>query len=239
MNIYVGLLKKRHPRHEHKFYEIITYTKGSGTLWVNESRIPVSPGTIVVLPPKTMHESIPEDTIERIYINGNFDWILRNSEPIILQGNSTADGLLLADLIYRSRFEKSDYLVALVNAFICFIFQNADIDDKMNVAVKLIANEIAKHFYDSELNLGTILAKSGYSEDYIRSEFKKAIGKSPTTFLTETRISHACILIDMYKNSLSLAEIAEKCGYTDYVYFSRCFKKIMGISPREYLYALE
>ena len=30
------------------------------------------------------------------------------------------------------------------------------------------------------------------------------------------------------------AEIAEKCGYTDYVYFSRRFKQITGISPREY-----
>ena len=79
------------------------------------------------------------------------------------------------------------------------------------------------------------LQKSGYAEDYIRAQFKKFTGKTPTEFLTKIRIYHACYLIDAYKNTLSLAEIAEKCGYTDYVYFSRRFKHIMGISPREYM----
>ena len=32
-----------------------------------------------------------------------------------------------------------------------------------------------------------------------------------------------------------VAEIAEKCGYTDYIYFSRKFKQITGKSPRAYM----
>jgi AraC-like DNA-binding protein len=239
MKITVGFLKNEYPKHDHKFYEIVIYTKGGGTVSINESKIPFSVGTIIVLPPSTMHESLSKNEFERIYINGSFDWILKNSEPIILQGSSTSDGLLLAELIYRSRFESSDYVSALVNAFIGFILQSIDIDDKMNEAIKLIANEITESFHDSELNLNRLLTKSGYSEDYIRSEFKKAIGKTPTAFLTETRISHACMLMDIYKTSLSLTEIAEKCGYIDYTYFSRRFKEIMGISPREYLYKIK
>ncbi len=239
MNINVGFLDKERPKHKHKFYEIIIYTNGGGVLSLNESKISFSPGTIVIIPPNTDHESVSKDTVERIFINGSFDWLLTNSDPVVLFGNSEGDGLLLADLIYRGRFENSDYIAALVNALINYIFHNANVDDKMNMTVKSIANEISERFYDSELNPTEILAKSGYAEDYVRSEFKKIIGKSPTTFLIEARVSHACMLIDMYKNSISLAKIAEKCGYTDYIYFSRCFKKITGMSPREYLRALQ
>ncbi len=44
-----------------------------------------------------------------------------------------------------------------------------------------------------------------------------------------------CIANDLpYKNHFSLAEVAEKCGYTDYVYFSKKFKEKVGISPMLY-----
>ena len=39
----------------------------------------------------------------------------------------------------------------------------------------------------------------------------------------------------MYRNSVPLGVISEKCGYTDYIYFSRRFKHIMGVSPSEYI----
>ncbi|MBQ9760845.1 MAG: AraC family transcriptional regulator, partial [Clostridia bacterium] len=67
-----------------------------------------------------------------------------------------------------------------------------------------------------------------------RSCFKKITGKTPNEFLTEIRIKHACYLIDIYQDNLSLSEIAEKCGYLDYIYFSKRFKLVTGISPREY-----
>jgi YesN/AraC family two-component response regulator len=41
-------------------------------------------------------------------------------------------------------------------------------------------------------------------------------------------------MIDLYGGVLNMSEIAEKCGYTDYVYFSRSFKEVKGLSPREY-----
>ena len=84
------------------------------------------------------------------------------------------------------------------------------------------------------INLTEILQKSGYSEDYIRSVFKKLTGKTPHEFLTDIRMNHACFLIDVYKDTLLLSQIAEKCGYLDYVYFSKIFKSVKGVSPKSY-----
>lgn len=238
MDVKVGYLKNECTMHEHKFYEIIVYTKGSGIFQTTDTRLPFSVGTVIVVPPGTPHESLSDEEFDRIFINGKFDWILKSKSLIALSANSDSDGLFLADLIYRNRYSKNEYLVALTNAFISYILQNAELDDKINEAIKTITKEITENFYDSDINLRAILNSSGYSEDYIRAMFKKSTGKTPVELLTEVRINHACLLIDMYKNSLALSEIAEKCGYTDYIYFSRRFKEIMGISPLKYRLSL-
>ena len=138
-------------------------------------------------------------------------------------------------MIHRKRFENEEYVTTLINAFVSHILQNIETSDELSLAVKKVINEITENFSDCNINLGQFLKQSGYAEDYIRSQFKKMTGKTPTKFLNEIRVSHACFLADIYKNALSLNAIAEKCGYTDNLYFSRCFKKIKGMSPREYV----
>lgn len=99
---------------------------------------------------------------------------------------------------------------------------------------KKIANKISNEYSDSDISLSQILNESGYSEDYIREQFKCYTGKTPTEFLTTVRITHACYLMEIYGDSVTLAEISEQCGYTDYVYFSKKFKQVIGVSPRKY-----
>ena len=149
--------------------------------------------------------------------------------------NSEKEGEFLVDMIFKNRFSNPEYLDSLSNALAHFLLQNIQTEKNINVALQDIVNKISEGFYDSNINIGEILNKSGYAEDYIRSEFKTFTGKTPVEFLTELRINHACYLIDIYKNSISLIEIAEKCGYTDYVYFSRRFKHVMGMSPKSYM----
>lgn len=145
------------------------------------------------------------------------------------------EGTFLAKMIYNHRYSNPEYVVALTGALAHFVAENFKNDNEISIAVKKIVDEITTEFYNSNLNIGEILENGGYAKDYIRAHFKKITGKTPIEFLTKVRISHACFLIDTYKSSLSLSEIAEKCGYTDYVYFSRKFKQVTGVSPRMYM----
>lgn len=235
MDINIGYLKHGSPWHEHKFYEIIIYTQGFGIFKSKNLQIPFSPGTIIIVPPENAHTtSVSSSDFASIFISGSLDLIPHLSEVLVLSGPVENDGHSLAKMIYQNRYKNSEYSSSLITAFQNYILQNIEIDDKMSIAITAIINEITENFFDCNLNISTVLNSSGYAEDYIRAQFKKATGKTPVKFLTEIRISHACLLIDMYKHSLSLSEIAEKCGYTDYVYFSRRFKEIMGVSPRRY-----
>ncbi len=230
----IGLIDSPSPMHRHTHYEIIIYTKGTGTLSTKTMQLQCSPGTIIIMPPFRMHASTSETDYERIFISGEFSQFLHMTSPVILSDNADGEGVQLAKMIYRNRFGNPEYLTALTNALFHFILQNIEADDAVHSAIRDIIEKISDRFFDSNLGLQALLQKSGYAEDYIRAQFKKITGKTPVQFLTEIRISHACFLIDTYKNSLSLTEVAEKCGFVDYIYFSRRFKQVTGLSPRQY-----
>ena len=234
MKYLTNLVKDAIPLHEHPTYEIVAYIKGNGFLVTPEMRYPVSPGTIIIIPPGITHKSDFEEEFEEIFINGEFEQMFQLSKPVLLHVDLDSEGIKLAEMIYHNRYGNSEYLAALCNAMTHFLVQNLELADELSRAVHEIKNEIVHNYHDCNINLKEILEKSGYAEDYIRAQFKKMTGKTPIEFLTRMRIRHACYLMDVYKNALSLAEIAEKCGYTDYIYFSRRFKQQMGVSPREY-----
>ena len=144
------------------------------------------------------------------------------------------EGRTLASLIYDNRFRSDEYLEVLISAYLHFLLKYIKVNKHSENIIKKIIFEISNRFADSELNLALLLQKSGYAEDYARALFKELTGKTPNVFLTELRIKHACFLIDVYGNSLSLGQIAEQCGYLDYIYFSKKFKEIMNVSPRKY-----
>lgn len=236
MDYLINLIKKTSPPHKHKNYEIIVYTRGKGVFRANTKEIETAPGKIMIIPPGTAHSSLSVSKhFERIYINGEFNHLFKMTSPTVIFDSPNSEGLELARMIYNNRFSNREYITSLISAFTHFLLSRINIENEIFLATKNIIEEITDNFYDYDIELSSILKKSGYSEDYIRAQFKKITGKTPTEFLTETRISHACYLIDTYRNSVSLADISEKCGYTDYVYFSRRFKQIMGVSPRKYI----
>lgn len=52
-------------------------------------------------------------------------------------------------------------------------------------------------------------------------------------FITETRMQKALEM--MYNGAFVVQEIAEKVGYTNVNYFSKCFKKKFGVPPSQYI----
>ena len=227
MNFFINLLnygKKNISPHKHDDYETFIYIKGTGIFHANNRTYPVKEGTIVVVPPGIIHHTIPDGELENIYMRGNIiNRAFNFTSPVILADNKKNEGMHLSKIIYDNRHGNPDYIAALCNAYIHFILQNFKMEDSIGSSVNKIIMEITDNFCDSNIHLSLLLNQSGYAEDYIRTHFKKITGKTPTVFLNDIRIKHACYLIETYQKALPLSEIAEQCGYTDYIYFSRKF----------------
>lgn len=68
--------------------------------------------------------------------------------------------------------------------------------------------------------------------NYISQIFKKKTGMNITEYHTKMRIIEASRLLR--ESSLNVSEISNILGYQDPLYFSHVFKRVTGISPREY-----
>ncbi|QQT25685.1 AraC family transcriptional regulator [Sphingobacterium spiritivorum] len=62
--------------------------------------------------------------------------------------------------------------------------------------------------------------------------FKKRTQKTFVTFINEVRVGHACKL--MKTNDLRVGELAYSCGFKSLTNFTKSFKSIKGITPKEY-----
>ena len=94
-----------------------------------------------------------------------------------------------------------------------------------------IVNYIDHHYRENDMSLSRLASIFSYTEKYLSSLFKKNMELGFVSYLNNLRIQFANELIE--KGELNISEIAEACGYSDYSYFSKVYKKITGKSPSE------
>lgn len=80
--------------------------------------------------------------------------------------------------------------------------------------------------------LEELATTAGLSVPHFSLLFRRHTGFSPIEFLIRERIRKACRLLDSSK--MSVTDIAAEVGFNGPYYFSRCFHRIMGTSPRDY-----
>lgn len=220
--------------HSHKKHEIVLFTDGVGALCLGEKQYLFRPGTVAVIPPHTTHSSRTEGEGRRIYIQGVFEAVLPLDEPLVFCEEENGDCRQLAELIVRNRFGNANYVNALCHALLQRVVTHVNTEEPVHRAVQEIVQTLSDRCLDAACDITAVLQKSGYAVDYIRACFRHIMGKTPHAFVTELRIRHACFLMELYHASLSLTQICEQCGYSDYAYFSKTFKSVTGYTPRDY-----
>ncbi len=90
-----------------------------------------------------------------------------------------------------------------------------------------------KEHYDEELSRELLANVAGVSLDYFSSWFKKETGQTYTDYLARIRIDRACERLLTSKSPV--CEIAREAGFRDEGYFSRKFKKRIGVAPSAYV----
>ncbi len=225
---------KTYPLHKHGGYEVMLYLAGEGILATEMGDVPFRAGSIVIVPPGISHGSLSKNGFKNISVEGDFSPYFCFDEVKKLSDSEKKEGERLATLLFDSRYESDTYLSHLAAAYALFLSSHLRREDQGRRELEEVFRAISDNAHDPDLRPSLFLKQSGYSEDYARALFKTVTGKTPTEYLTDLRIRHARFLIDVYGDVLSLSEIAYRCGYLDYIHFSKKFKSLTGLSPREY-----
>jgi AraC-like DNA-binding protein len=88
-----------------------------------------------------------------------------------------------------------------------------------------------KHLHDI-VSLDELAQAAGCSRSHLNYLFQKVSGHSPLAYFLWTKIQSASR--DLYFSTLPVKDIALSYGIEDPYYFSRLFKRIMGVSPLKY-----
>lgn len=87
------------------------------------------------------------------------------------------------------------------------------------------------------LSLSTVADALNVSASYLSGLFRKETGNTLTDYITRRRVRHAMHLL---KNTrLQVQTVAQHCGILDVQYFSKIFKRIAGMTPKEYRESLQ
>lgn len=132
-------------------------------------------------------------------------------------------------------------LAALGNLLISYILKFCP--RAYSPAVRTLREDLDRRFADGTFSADAAIRKLPLNYDYVRKLFKKEVGITPHEYLTRLRMQRAKdILLSGVENRYSeytVTQIAEACGYSEPLYFSRVFKKYYGVAPSHYLKNIE
>jgi two-component system response regulator YesN len=93
---------------------------------------------------------------------------------------------------------------------------------------------IEKNFSKKYLSVEHVAEHVSVTANYLSGVFKRELQVSVIEYLTQCRLKKAKELMEA-EPLLSIGEIADRVGYMDPYYFSKCFRKQYGIAPSHYI----
>lgn len=109
--------------------------------------------------------------------------------------------------------------------------ENSNTSDIENGFVSEAKNYIEEHYSES-LTVADVAEKIGISSGYLSTIFNQELGLGFAEYLNGLKVEHACVYLE--QNYLKVYEIAYKVGFHDEKYFTKVFKKIKGMTPKDY-----
>jgi AraC-like DNA-binding protein len=140
-----------------------------------------------------------------------------------------SNGFTDSNLIY-SNLALANYLGTFiaVDSFDNLVSKPAHEPDEINEAITFMQKNIGE-----TLTVEEIARHVNMSSSFFFKKFKHITGYSPVSYFNFLKIQKAIQLIHTRKHNIN--QVAAKIGINDPFYFSRLFKKQMGISPRKYI----
>lgn len=223
------------PSHHHMFWEMITIRVGTGFFHINKEEIPFAPGDIFIVRPGEEHYEISELGYGNCFCFFN-NCFLSADHPFYRLRDTPEQSVLSMERLLIAEFNSTSpyrevFCASLFEALHQYVRTLLPMAVQ-DISVEKLRQEIEHHFQDPSYSPFKDPSEFPFCSEHMRRLFARANGVTPSQYLIQLRIDYAKSLIsDRRKNGLSLKQIAYACGYNDYYYFSRLFKKRTGFSP--------
>lgn len=231
-------------------FNLLVYCiRGEGILQFSNEQLPVSREQFFVAFPNNSFKYFSNLQTDSRFLVAGFagknakqfcseSLVVRNLVPSV--NNMVANREMLFDEIFNNlnkgfHDQNFEYVNLCFGHLLgTFIFANRTSDDLADEANPVVRRSL--YFMDrnltKKLTLDEIASEVGYSATYFSTLFKKETNYSPLSYFSHLKILKACELLDYTTQKIKV--ISFQLGYSDPYYFTKDFKKKMGMSPRQY-----
>lgn len=234
----------------HKRCLMIYLTGGKCRMFAEDGEWELGPGDLMVYPPNSFqhYQAMPGSTLKYygLAISGTMLESILEGMPVMSAqvhhiGNQNQLGYMFHELVSQMLVlppERVEIIWGLVLSILGEInvsivqLQRKDSDNYVQTSrLDKAAQHIQLH-YNAELKVKDLAEMTGYSVSWFENQFSRKYKMSPLTFQAKQRIARAK---DMIRADIfSISEIGYAVGFNDPLYFSRVFKKNVGVSPQQY-----
>lgn len=118
------------------------------------------------------------------------------------------------------------------NAVIDFSPSEPQVTPLDEVFMQNVMKYLEEHMDDPDLTIDDFASHLMLGRSIFYRKLKSIVGLTPVDFVREIRVKRAAQLISLGEYNFS--QIAYMTGFSDPKYFSKCFKKVMGVTPTAY-----
>lgn len=224
-------------------YELELFAQDGGISHLNGVSYPIKKGSVLIAQPGDKRQSTLHFTAHFIHFGTN-DEALRELLRSVSGFHTSMDydkfQRFLTDICQTTlSFEPDSDLRAAAQLLLllCSIKKdclthpmNAQVADRRSAISDAI--EYMKQLYMEPLTVDQIAEHCCLSSSYFYKLFLDTVHTTPGQYLLSIRLSAA--KAQLVTTTLPISEIAVKCGFNSQAYFSDCFKRHFGVSPREF-----
>ena len=243
--------------HQHPFTEIFYILDGKGTFFIDGQPYSVKKNGLFIVNALTPHCETSSETEPLSFIvlgvnNVKFSAANRNIQHYEPEKSGESDhyfsdidpnGQLLALLqnIEQELSRRDESSGFALNTYLCLLLvminEKTSLSfghtDESNFSSHVaVAKKYIDTYFCEPITLELLAQKAFVSKYYLVHAFTKEMGMSPIRYLLNVRINFAKILLQSF--NYAIKHISQLCGFNDYAYFSATFRKITGVSPKDY-----
>ena len=230
-------------------YQLLYIVSGKGHFYFKGEDRVVYAGRMVLIQPRQeqRYEYFGEDKPEVYWAHftgSDVKNILRKyqipmDDPIFYSGASSTYSYIFKEMIHELQNCKTGYeeLLSMYLHQIFLLVQRTRQEERPTVSTYIqeemeFARRYFNEHYNEPISIQDYAESRNMSVCYFQRNFKQIVKHTPMQYLLTIRVNNAASLLET--TDYSMAEIAAIVGYEDPLYFSRLFRKIKGVSPRDY-----
>ncbi|MEZ5428740.1 MAG: AraC family transcriptional regulator [Pyrinomonadaceae bacterium] len=243
-------VKEPYPRHWHEEYQFCFIQAGGGELFYRGASHHTPRTSLFIVHPGEVHSNRTETgcSFRSLYIDSGMVGQITSeiagrkrelpffSRTMIFDEEIINEYLLLhlAEETRATTLERESAILEMLTGLIARYAPGGKglrKTGRESRAVKQVRDYILAH-YERNISLEELSHLTGLSRYHLSRVFAKEAGMPPHAFQTQVRISHAKKLIQA---GHPLSDVAQSTGFADQSHFHRHFKRLMKVTPGEYL----